>query len=437
MEIITNAVNWFIGLGPIAILTIMMFVVALIFRTPWRKALTGALLIGIGLQGLFLIVDMIVGNLEPAMGAFAARFGWESTIVDVGWGIAALAFGWPGVAATYVAILVVNVIMVLVRGTKTLWTDIWGMWHGQTLGAVVWSLTDNLWMGVVTAVVVMALDTIFADWTKKAYQEFLKIPGVSFPAPASIHYALMGIPVLWVLDRIPVIKDLEADIGTIRKRFGVFGEPAVIGVIIGAILGLLAGYNVSGIIALALVVSALMVLLPRMVAILSEGLVPVTTEIVDFLRTRFSRDEDPDKEYGFGDEPVAVSVDVAVQVGPPSVITASIIAFPLLVVLSVLLPGNQLLVITSLASVPYYLGAIMPWAKGNIVKAILAMLILSIPLLYTSTALAPVATDAFAKLGLYTEQIAAGKQITALGMGTGDVMTWIVVNLFRLLGLAA
>lgn len=437
MEVIANAVNWFIGLGPIAILTIMMFLVAIIFRTPWRKALVGALLIGIGLQGLFLVVDLIVGNLEPAMGGFAERFGWTSTIVDVGWGVAALAFGWPGVAATYIGILVLNVIMALLRVTKTLWTDIWGMWHGQTLGAVIWALTDNLWIGVGAAVVYMALGSVFADWTKKAYQKFLKIPGVSFPAGPTVHVALMAIPVFWVLDRIPFVKDIEADVETIREKFGVFGEPAVIGLIIGLVLGLLAGYNVSQMIQLAVIVSALMVLLPRMVSIISEGLVPVTTEIVDFLRSRFSKGEEVEKEYEYGEEPVSVSVDVAVQVGPPSVITASIIAFPLMVLLGVILPGNQVLMVTSLASVPYYLGAIMPWARGNVVKSIIGLLVIAIPIFYTSTHLAPVYTDAFAKLDLYTEQIAAGQQVAAFGLGGGDLMAWIFVNIFRLFGLAA
>jgi PTS system galactitol-specific IIC component len=127
---------------------------------------------------------------------------------------------------------------------------------------------------------------------------------------------------------------------------------------------------------------------------------------------------------------------VAVQVGPPSVIAASVIAMPLMVLLGAILPGNQLLAITSLASVPYYLGALMPWAKGNVAKAILALLIVAIPYFYISTYMAPVYTAAFAKLGLYAEQIAAGKQVAAFGLGGGDWMALIWVTLFRLIGLA-
>lgn len=176
MELIGSAVNWFIGLGPIVIVTVVLFLVAIALGTPWRKALVGALLVGIGLQGLFLIVNMIIENLEPAMKALAGRFGWSSTIVDVGWGTASLAFGWPGLAAVYIGIVIVNIAMVLLRATRTLWTDIWGMWHGQVLGACIWALTDNVLYGVIAAIVYMALGTLFADWTKRPTRSSSKSP---------------------------------------------------------------------------------------------------------------------------------------------------------------------------------------------------------------------------------------------------------------------
>nr|MBC7244521.1 PTS galactitol transporter subunit IIC [Chloroflexota bacterium] len=433
MGAISSAINWFIGLGPIVIVTVMMFLVGLVFRVSWGKALVGGLLVGVGLQGLFLVVNMIVENLEPAMAALAARFGWSSTIVDVGWGTAGLAFGWPGLAAVYVGILAVNLVLVALRVQKTLWTDIWGMWHAQTFGACIWALTDSVVIAIVAAVIYSVFGVVLADWQKKEFQKFLNIPGISFPAGPTAHFTAMGIPVLWLLDRIPFIKDIEADVDAIRDRFGVLGEPVVMGAVVGVILGIIAGYNVAKILGFAAVVAALMVLLPRMVAILSEGLVSLTTEIVDFLRRRFTKGEE---KYEYGEEPVSVSVDVAVYVGPPPVIAASVIGMPLMVLLGAILPGNQLLAITSLASVPYYLGAIMPWAKGNIVKAVLAMLIVAIPIFYTSTYLAPVYTAAFAKLGLYAEQIAAGKQVAAFGLGGGDLMAFIWVVFFRLIGLA-
>jgi len=433
MGAISSAINWFIGLGPIVIVTVMLFVVGVAFGAPWRKALVGGLLVGVGLQGLFLVVNLIVENMEPALTALASRFGWTSTIVDVGWGTAGLAFGWPGLAAVYIGILAVNFVLVALRVQKTLWTDIWGMWHSQTFGACIWALTDNVVIAIVAAVIYSTIAIWFADYQKKEFQKFLQIPGISFPAGPSAHFTAVAIPVLAVLEKIPFIKDLEADVDAIRDRFGVLGEPVVMGAVVGLIVGLVAGYPPAKFIGLATVVAAMMVLLPRMVAILSEGLVPVTTEIVDFLRRRFTKG---DKKYDYGEEPVSVSVDVAVQVGPPSVIAASVIAMPLMVLLGAILPGNQLLAITSLASVPYYLGALMPWAKGNVAKAILALLIVAIPYFYISTYMAPVYTAAFAKLGLYAEQIAAGKQVAAFGLGGGDWMALIWVTLFRLIGLA-
>ena len=57
-----------------------------------------------------------------------------------------------------------------------------------------------------------------------------------------------------------------------KERFGIFGEPVLIGFIIGAVIGLLAGQPFGEILALGINMAAVMVLLPRMVSLLVEGL---------------------------------------------------------------------------------------------------------------------------------------------------------------------
>lgn len=422
MQSLTAAVNWLIGLGPLVLVTIILTLVGLVFRIPFGRAFRGGLYVGVGLSGLFLVVDLIVKHLQPAMEAWAKRFGWKSTVVDVGWGDAGLAFGWPGIAWVLLGIIVVNALMVAARLTRTMWTDIWGMWHGQVVGAVLWTLTGNVWLAALGAVVYLVLGSWMGDLTARKYQEFNKIPGISCPAGPTAFYGVLSIPVCWLLDRIPGLKDLDASPDAIRKRFGTLGEPAVLGVILGVILALVAGYNVTQTTQLAVSVSAMLVLLPRMVGIISEGLVPLTQEATALMRERFAGRE------------LFVAVDVAVLVGHPAVMAATVITMPLMLLLSVLLPANQIVIITSLASVPFYLGSVMPWARGNIIKATLAVLLISIPIFYTSTHLVPLHTAAFAKLGLYKEQIAAGSKVASFGMGAGELTTWVLVMIYRLFG---
>jgi len=66
MEFISNAVAWFLGLGSTVIVPIVLILLGLIFRVGLAKAIRGGVTTGIGLAGLFLIVDLIVAALQPA-----------------------------------------------------------------------------------------------------------------------------------------------------------------------------------------------------------------------------------------------------------------------------------------------------------------------------------------------------------------------------------
>jgi galactitol PTS system EIIC component len=201
------------------------------------------------------------------------------------------------------------------------------------------------------------------------------------------------------------------------------GEPAVMGLILGIFVGIAAGYDVTGILVLGMQVAAMLVILPRMVSIIAEGLIPITQGIIQFMRERFK------------DREIYVAVDCAVLLGHPTVMAASVIMFPLSVLVATVLPGAEMLPIASLAVIPFWAGAIVPYTRGNVVKTVIILLIYAIPFMYFSTLTAPEHTEAFAKMGLFTEQIEAGSLLASWDVG-GDPIGWLMLSIFKLLGLS-
>ena len=98
MGFLSTAVGWFLGLGSSLIVMIVLIILGLVFRVGWQKAVRGGITAGVGLAGLFLVVNLIISALQPAVAEMATRFGLEKTIVDVNWADAGIAWGWPGVA---------------------------------------------------------------------------------------------------------------------------------------------------------------------------------------------------------------------------------------------------------------------------------------------------------------------------------------------------
>lgn len=317
--------------------------------------------------------------------------------------------------------------MVVFKLTKTIWTDVWSYWHGSALAGIVWALTGSVPLGVLAGVVYLAIGSLFSDLTAKKYQEFNDMPGIGVPCGTTVQASLVAMPVVWLLDRIPGVKDWDASPEGIKKTFGLVGEPAVLGFLLGIIIGLFAylgtgtDFGFTQILTLGMNVAVMMVLLPRMVSIIAEGLIPITMSIIQFMRERFANRE------------IFVAVDCAVLLGHPAVMASSVIAFPLSVLLAALLPGVQMLPIASLAVVPFWAGAIVPYTKGNVIKTVIVLLVYMIPFMYISTWTMNQHTAAYQLMGQYKEQIAQGLHLASWDVG-GDILGGMIQGVFSLLG---
>jgi PTS system galactitol-specific IIC component len=318
--------------------------------------------------------------------------------------------------------------MVVLRLTKTLWTDVWSYWHGSAVGGIVWALTGSVPLGVIAAILYLAIGSLMSDMTAKTYQEFNDMPGIGVPCGTTVQASLVAMPVVWLLDRIPGVKDWDASPEGIKKRFGIVGEPVILGLLLGIVIGLFAyggtgtDFGVTQILGLGMNVAVMMVLLPRMVSIIAEGLIPITMSIVQFMRERFK------------DREIFVAVDCAVLLGHPAVMASSVILFPLAVLLSAVLPGVQMLPIASLAVVPFWAGAVVPYTRGNVVKTVIVLLIYMIPFMYFATWTVNQHTLAFQNMGQFAEQISQGLQLGSWDVG-GDILGFLIQTIFRLFGL--
>ena len=221
-----------------------------------------------------------------------------------------------------------------------------------------------------------------------------------------------------MIQHIPVIKDLDADAETIQDKFGFFGEPIFIGVVLGAGLGILAGYDIGGIVEIGISMGAVMFLMPRMVSILMEGLNPVSESARDYLNDRFE-----------GSNDIYIGLDAAVSIGHESVIATALLLVPITVGLAVILPGNQLLPFGDLATIPFIVSLVVAYAGGNIVHSVLAGTILIASSLYMATDLAPV----FTQMGQIAnvEMPEGATMISAIDQG-GNLIQWVLWKVWSL-----
>jgi len=420
MDWLLALIDWIKGLGPTVMLPIVIFIIGLILGAKSGRAFRSALTIGIAFVGINLVIGLLVGNLGDAAQAMVKRTGVTLNVVDVGWpAAAAIAFG--GTVGTWIIPLaiLVNIIMLVTRGTKTLNVDIWNFWHFAFTGSLVYVFSNNLALALATAALNAAIALFLADWTAPGVQDFYGVPAVSIPHGFSAAYVPIAIPLNKLIDAIPGLNKLDADPETIQKRYGVLGEPIVVGVVIGFILGCLAwlgdasvgnfGAQLQKILGLAINLGAVMLLMPRMVAILMEGLIPISESAREFMQKRFAGGE------------FYIGLDSAILIGHPAAIATALLLVPVTIALAIVMSAlglNRILPFADLAVIPFMVAMVAPITRGNIVRGVIIGTIVIAVGLMIGTALAPLHTEA---------------AISSICDGTNP-LTWLLLTFSKLGG---
>jgi PTS system galactitol-specific IIC component len=437
MEAVLSTVSGYItSLGASVVLPVFITIFGLILGLKFSKAFRAGITIGVGFVGINLVIGLLASQVAPAAEGMAENFGVNLSVIDVGWpSSAAIAFGSTIGALIIPVGLLVNVVLLFTGLTRTFNIDLWNYWHSALIGALVGALTGNFWLGLLSASFHMMLVLALADYTAPIVQKYFNLPDISFPHGTAVPYGLLAVPLNWVFDRIPGLRNWDATPEGIQKRFGVFGETMIMGLVLGLIIGVL-GYGLDDfaadsavILIMAISLAATMVLLPRMVSLLMEGLIPVSEAARTFVQKRF-----PGRSFYIG-------LDAAIAAGQPSVIATSLLMVPITLLMAVVLAplGNRVLPLVDLATLPFIVAIMVAVFRGNIVRSVIGATILVGAGLFIATAIAPTFTEVAASSGFDVESgstisslVDGANPLTGLFMGAAGLGTWAILAVFAL-----
>ncbi len=132
-----------------------------------------------------------------------------------------------------------------------------------------------------------------------------------------------------IIEKIPGLNRIHFSADDVQKRFGPFGEPVTVGFVMGLVIGVLAGYDTKAVLQLAVKTAAVMLLMPRVIKPIMDGLTPIAKHARKRLQAKF------------GGQEFLIGLDPALLLGHTSVVSASLIFIPLTILIAVLVPGNR------------------------------------------------------------------------------------------------
>lgn len=376
-----TALNYILNLGSSVVMPIIITILGLILGQKFSKAFRSGMTIGVGFIGINLVIGLMGDYVSPAAKAMVERFGLELSVIDVGWPVSSsIAFATQIVPFVFIVCFAINIFMLATNMTKTLNIDIWNYWHFILTGSLVQFMTGSMIAGIIASGVTFIIIMKMADYSAPKVQEYFGLPGVSLPHTETVSWAPIMILLDKIYDKIPGFNKIHLDGESIQKKFGILGDPMVLGLILGTLIGILAGYQPNAVVTLAVNMAAVMFILPRMVRILMEGLMPLSEDAKKFLAKKF-----PGKEVNIG-------LDAAVATGSPMVISTALLMIPITLFLAVILPGNKLLPLVDLSTLPFFMIWPVVASKGNLFRSLISGTLMMIAILYIGTNLAPTVT---------------------------------------------
>lgn len=377
-----NIVQYILGFGPTVMLPLVLFILALCFKVKPAKALRSSLTVGIGFVGIYAIFDILTSNVGPAAQAMVERTGINLPVVDLGWPpLSAITWGSPIAPFVIPLTILINVAMLALNKTRTVDVDMWNYWHFALAGTLVYYSTGSLFFGLLAAAIAAVVVLKLADWSAPLVQKYFGLEGISLPTLSSVVFFPVGLLVDKIIDHIPGLNRIHIDPETVQKKFGIFGEPMMVGTILGILLGVIAGYDFKKVLLLGISIGGVMFILPRMVRILMEGLLPLSEAIKKYLNAKY-----PDRDDLY------IGLDIAVAVGNPAIISTALLLTPISVFIAFVLPGKEVLPLGDLANLAVMASMIALASRGNIFRTVLAAIPVIIADLWIATKIAPFIT---------------------------------------------
>ncbi len=421
--------SYILGLGAPVMMPIIFTILGVCIGIKFGKALKSGLYVGVGFVGLSIITKLLTDSLGPALGQVVEIYDLNLQVFDMGWPAAA-AVAYNTLVGSFIipVCLGINLVMLLLGCTRTVNIDLWNYWHYAFIGAVIYFMTDSVAWGFFGAIVCFIITLVLADMTAKRFQQFYpKMEGISIPQPFCQGFMPFAVVINKALDYVPGINKVNIDAEGLKKKFGIFGEPLVLGVIIGIIIGCLACKdttemvdNIPAILTLGIKMGAVMELIPRITGLFIEGLKPISEATRELIAKKFGEK----KELYIGMSPALV-------IGHPTTLVVSLLLIPVTLALAVVLPGNQFLPLASLAGMFYVFVMVLPYTNGNVLRSFIVGLIVVAIGLYFVTLMAGdftmAASDVYTKTQDATVAVPNGFQAGALDFASSPLSTLIYV----------
>ena len=413
MNTFEELISFIFSFKAFVMLPIFMIILGAILGMKFSKILVSALKLGVGFAGIFLLFDFFVINIAPPVEMIISKRELNYPILDVGWPpLAGITWASSIAPLTIPMIICANLIMIATNLTRTIYIDIWNFWHFALLGALLQNTNHSFLLSMLATLLIGIYCIKLSDWTAPYVNRECGLEGITVSPVSVVGLLPYAVTVNILLDKIPWIKRLRFNANKTTTRLEIFGEPMIIGVLVGIFLGFLAEYDIKSLSELCINIAAVMFLLPHCGSLIGNGMEPFSKNLKVRITKIFPNKKD-----------LVIAIDSAVLFQNKSVIVTGIILMPISIIIAFVLPGNKIIPLGDLPNLISVMAVIVIVCESNVFRGIILGIPIIIAYLLIATEFAPLFTNLSRQIGLdYTREFSGN--ISAFTDGGNPIRYW-------------
>ncbi len=353
--------------GSAIIVPFIIFIIAKIFKVTTKKAFLSAVYAGVALQGFTLILNSFTPIITPVINQMVETSGVNLPVFDVGWQATSLVAFSSSAGMIYLALgIALQTVLFLIKWTDIFQpSDLWNNYSYMVWGAMVIGATGNFILGIACMVLLNLYSLLISELVAKRWSSYYKYPNCTIIAMHNVEASIFAVIIDPVYNLIGLNK-VKLNPVEIEKKLGFLGEPMTLGLFLGMLIGILG--NITNLASLSawgqimqvgIATSAVMAIFPKVASMFSQAFAPITEAARVFMQKA-------------GDREWYIAVNDAVGYGEPATLITGLLLIPIMLVIAMVLPGNEVLPVVDLLALPYMVQGLVAVHNGNIPKVLIS-----------------------------------------------------------------
>ncbi|MBW9322807.1 PTS galactitol transporter subunit IIC [Enterococcus casseliflavus] len=393
LEILSNIMDSF---GAAIVVPVIIFFIALVMKVKPKKAFNAALNAGIGLTGFNMIIGAYSPIVTPVVQRMVAETGVNLRILDTGWQATSVVAYSTQVGMIFLGLgLLMQLILFVLKFTNIFMpSDLWNNYSFMLWGSMLYIATGNLWLSIGLMVLSNLYCFVFSEIVAKRWSTYYGYPSCTITAPHHICSVPLAIGIDWILTKLGANK-VQLNPEKIQEKLGFLGEPTSLGLVLGSLLGLAGNFmrlnTLEGwgeIATVGIATAAIMAIFPKIAGIFASAFTTITDASKKTAKS------------GGKNRVWFLAINDAAGYGETSTLLTGMLLMPIVLILAIILPGNETLPMVDLIAIPYMIELIICISNGNIFKSLISGTIWCIGGLYMITAVAPIFTEVAMEVGV-------------------------------------